>query len=180
MRRETPGKFCFAMCTCLSIIAYIGSFVSSFCLFYYLTVGGLIVPGSLKYIIRNYPEAQELFVNLRIMEEVKCEKVKGKNKKHGDEVDGSMVAGMVGDMRGAADKVQSIVQNVCSTLQTGVSSLASTLPDMQQVAFKLIYVAMCTIQILMHIFILTFLNIRDHIFLAGKRTKRVERGWYTS
>ena len=64
-----------------------------------------------------------------------------------------MVAGMVGDMRGAADKVQSIVQNVCSTLQTGVSSLASTLPDMQQVRFKLIYVAICDIQILMHIFL---------------------------
>ena len=81
------------------------------------------------------------------MEEVKCEKAKGKNKKHGDETDGSMVSGMVGDMRGAADKVQSIVQNVCSTLQTGVSSLASTLPDMQQVSFKLINVAMCTLHI---------------------------------
>jgi len=41
------------------------------------------------------------------------------------------VSGMV-DMRGAADKVQSIVQNVCSTLQTGVSSLASNLPDLHQ------------------------------------------------
>ena len=136
MRRETPGKFCFAVCASLVMIAYIGSFISAFCLLYYLTVGGLVVPGCLKYTIKNYPPAQEAFVNLRIMEELKCKNIK-KNKKEKiecDEVDGG-VAGLV-DMRGAADKVQSIVQNVCSTLQTGVSSLASNLPDLNQVSFQ--------------------------------------------
>ena len=130
MRRETPGKFCFVMCSSLVILAYIGSFISAFCLLYYLTVGGLVVPGCLKYVIKNYPPAQEVFSNLRIMEELKCKNNK-KEIKH-DEVD-SGVAGMV-DVRGAADKVQSIVHNVCSSLQTGVSSLASNLPDLHQVS----------------------------------------------
>ena len=124
------------MCTSLIVIAYIGSFISAFCLFYYLTVGGLVVPGCLKYTIKNHPPAQEAFANLRIMEELKCKKKK-KNKKvkvEYDEVD-SGVAGLV-DMRGAADKVQSLVQNVCSTLQTGVSSLASNLPDLNQVSCR--------------------------------------------
>merc|ERR1712038_105940 len=70
MRRETPGKFCFIMCTSLVIIAYIGSFISAFCMFYYLTVGGLVVPGCLKYTIKNYPPAQEVFENLRIKEDL--------------------------------------------------------------------------------------------------------------
>ena len=133
MRRETPGKFCFVMCTTLVIIAYIGSYISAFCLLYYITVGGLVVPGSLKYIIKNYPPAQEAFENLRILEELKCNKNTKKKEVKQDEVDG-VVSGMNVDIRGAADKVQSLVQNVCSTLQTGVSSLTSTLPDLQQVS----------------------------------------------
>ena len=60
------------------------------------------------------------------------EKKNKKVKVEYDEVD-SGVAGLV-DMRGAADKVQSLVQNVCSTLQTGVSSLTSNLPDLNQVS----------------------------------------------
>jgi len=131
MRRETPGKFCFVMCTSLVIIAYIGSYISAFCLFYYITVGGLVVPGSLKYIIMNYPPAQEAFENLRILEELKRKKSTKKKEVKQDDVDG-VVSGMNVDIRGAADKVQSLVQNVCSTLQTGVSSLTSTLPDLQQ------------------------------------------------
>ena len=132
MRRESPGKFCSVVCTFLAIVAYIGSFISSFYLFYYLTIGGLVIPGCLKYILRNYPEAQEMFANLRIIEEFKCKNA-GKNAKH-DAVDGSdNASGGIVDVRCAADKMQSIMQNVCSTLRTGVTSLASTLPDLQQV-----------------------------------------------
>jgi hypothetical protein len=133
MRQETPGKFCFLCCPCFVIAAYIGSSISAFCLFYYLIVGGLVIPGLLRYVIRNYPQAQEVFVNLRIMEEVKCKSIK-KDTKH-DVVDGGGVSGMV-DVRCAADKMQSIVQNVCSTLQTGVTSLASNLPDLHQLEMQ--------------------------------------------
>ena len=126
------------MCASLVVMAYVGSYISAFCLFYYLTVGALIVPGSLKYIIKNHPPAQEAFENLRILEEVKCKKNAKKKSVKQDEVDGA-VAGMNVDIRGAADKVQSLVQNVCSTLQTGVSSIASNLPDLQQVGLSFLH-----------------------------------------
>ena len=132
LRKETPGKFCVIMCTTLLLIAYIGSYISAFCLFYYLAVGGLVVPGSIKYIIKNHPPAKEAFENLRILEELKCNKKSRKKDIKQDEVDG-VASGMNVDIRGAADKVQYLVQNVCSTLQTGVSSITSNLPDLQQV-----------------------------------------------
>ena len=135
LRKETPGKFCVIMCTTLLLIAYIGSYISAFCLFYYLAVGGLVVPGSIKYIIKNHPPAKEAFENLRILEELKCNKKSKKKAFKEDEVDG-VVSGMNVDIRGAADKVQSLVQNVCSTLQTGVSSITSNLPDLQQVRYR--------------------------------------------
>ena len=134
MRRDSPEKFCFSMCASFTVLAYIGSFISAFCLFYYLTVGGLVVPGCLKYILRNHPPAQELFVNLRILEEIKCKKIRKDKRNTTDEVDGSSSCSGLVDLSGAADTVQSIVQNVCSTLQTGVSSIASNLPDLHQVS----------------------------------------------
>ena len=89
----------------------------------------------MKYIIKNHPPAQEAFENLRILEEFKRNKNTKKKESQHDEVDGA-VSGMNVDIRGAADKVQSLVQNVCSTLHTGVSSITSNLPDLQQVSCK--------------------------------------------
>ena len=72
-----------------------------------------------------------MLVNLRIKEEAKA-KAK-KQKKSGEDVpDGSSAYGIVG-VRSAADKMSLIMENVCSTLQTGVTSLASNLPGLHQV-----------------------------------------------
>ena len=131
MRQNTPGKFCFAASSFFVVLAYIGSAVSAFCLFYYLIVGALVVPGCLRYTVENYPPANQMLVNLRIKEEAKA-KAK-KSKKSGEDVpDSGSTYGIVG-VRCAADKMSSIMQNVCSTLQTGVTSLASNLPDLHQV-----------------------------------------------
>ena len=127
-RRNTPGKFCFAASSFFVVLAYVGSAVSAFYLFYYLIVGALVVPGCLRYTVENYPPANQMLVNLRIKEEAKA-KAK-KQKKSGEDVpDGGSTYGIVG----VRDKMSSIVQNVCSTLQTGVTSLASNLPDLHQV-----------------------------------------------
>ena len=69
-----------------------------------------------------------MLVNLRIKEEAKA-KAKKQKKSAEDVPDGSSTYGIVG----VRDKMSSIVQNVCSTLQTGVTSLASNLPDLHQV-----------------------------------------------
>jgi hypothetical protein len=54
MRQERPGKFCAVMSAAFLALAFIGSFVSTLGLVYYISVGILTLPGLAKVLLK-YP-----------------------------------------------------------------------------------------------------------------------------
>lgn len=129
LRTDSPGVFClYASLSCL-VLGYLGTLVTTLGLLYYLVVGAFLVPGLFKLIVKH-PELSQLLSNL-------CNK--------DDSVDSSNKAAQSTtpaavpepeEQPTLTDQVSGMMQSVCSTLTTGMATLTSQLPDMNQLEQK--------------------------------------------
>ena len=69
MRRAEPGKFCALLSFIFLSLAYVGSYITTLGLFYYVSIGYLTIPGVLKILVK-YPAVQCM---LETMQEFKKE-----------------------------------------------------------------------------------------------------------
>ena len=72
LRQNEPGKFCALMSFVFLVLAYIGTYITTLGLFYYVFVGYLTVPGVMKILVK-YPAVQCI---LETMEDYKNTKVR--------------------------------------------------------------------------------------------------------
>jgi len=109
LRAREPGKFCLGMSSIFICMAYLGSSLTALGLFYYLSVGYLLVPGALKVLVK-YPAVQCM---LETMNEYRRE----------DQVDQAKEeTPKVAQEEPAAP---SLVTSVYSTLQSGLEAVSN-------------------------------------------------------
>lgn len=102
LRRDEPGRFCGLASFVFLILAFIGSYITTLGLFYYVSVGYLTIPGVLKILVKH-PAVQCM---LETME----------NTKNEDETDNKT------EVEPAAP---SLVDSVYSTLQSGFQAVSN-------------------------------------------------------
>ena len=104
LRVNEHGKFCALVSTFFVCLAYVGSRITTLGLFYYVSVGYLIVPGVLKILVK-YPAVHCM---LETMEEFK-------NPKKVEEV----------VVKAEETKATSLADSVYATLQTGLNAVSN-------------------------------------------------------
>ena len=132
LRAISPGVFCvYASLSCLAL-AYLGTLMSTLALLYYLVVGSFVVPGLFKLLV-THQELSQLLSNL-------CNKKDSVDNQSDTRPAQSTIttsAAAVPEPENAlTDQVSGMMQSVCSTLATGMATLTSQLPDMNQLEQK--------------------------------------------
>jgi len=132
LRTDSPGVFCvYASLSCLAL-GYLGTLMSTLALLYYLVVGSFVVPGLFKLLV-THQELSQLLSNL-------CNKKDSVDNQSDTRPAQSTIttsAAAVPEPENAlTDQVSGMMQSVCSTLATGMATLTSQLPDMNQLEQK--------------------------------------------
>ena len=136
LRTNSPGAFCvYASLSCLAL-GYLGTLMSTLALLYYLVVGSFVVPGLFKLLV-THQELSQLLSNL-------CNKKDSVDNQNDTRPAQSTIttsaaaaAAAVPEPENAlTDQVSGMMQSVCSTLATGMATLTSQLPDMNQLEQK--------------------------------------------
>jgi len=119
LRQDEPGKFCALTSSVFLVLAYIGTYITTLGLFYYVLVGYLIIPGVMKILVK-YPAVQCI---LETMEDYKknnkpeITEEKSVKVQH-DEIDAAP--------SGPAESVApSLVASVYTTFQNGLEAVSN-------------------------------------------------------
>ena len=118
LRKDEPGKFCALMSCLFLVLTYIGTYITTLGLFYYVFVGYLTIPGVIKILVK-YPavqcilETMEEFKHKPEADNVQQEKsVKTRQDKH-DEIDAGPAV------------PPSLVGSVYATFQSGLEAVSN-------------------------------------------------------
>lgn len=108
LRRNEPGKFCALFSTFFVIIAYVGTYITTLGLTYYVTVGYLTIPGVLKILVKH-PAVQCMLETMK--DDAKTDK---------DQTDNDKPAAPV------VEPVEpTLVESVYATFQTGLNAVSN-------------------------------------------------------
>jgi len=117
LREDEPGKFCALTSSVFLVLAYIGTYITTLGLFYYVLVGYLIIPGVMKILVK-YPAVQCI---LETMEDYKknnkVTEEKSVKVQH-DEIDAA-------SSRPAEPVAPSLVGSVYATFQSGLEAVSN-------------------------------------------------------